>query len=122
MITWRGIVNVKQDHHGFRFDLIKVKTLFEIYEDSTPATVLLSWRVVDLWPIDVFSGMGPAQIGNLILNVGLRREITGVPGVPPGTYSEPDPKPLRVQGAELLQDFEDTNLILDLPLPIGFNP
>lgn len=122
MITWRGTVTAKQRPHHQRFNLVRIKTTFLIFDDLDPGTTLLWRRVEDLWPLDVLQGLTPVQMATLVLDVGLRREITGVPGVPPGTYTEPDPPPLRDQGAALLQDYMDTHRILDLPLPLEFLP
>jgi len=122
MITWRGTVTVKQIRHHLRFNLIRVRAAFEIFDSGDPGTTLLRRRGDDLWPLDVFLGLTPGQIGNLVLNVGLRREVTGIPGVPPGTFTAPDPLPLKQQGDDLLQDYTDTHRILDLPLPLEVLP
>jgi hypothetical protein len=114
--TWRGILTRVEPITGRRHILgFRLFVTFEILDPGVVHRTDEAWDYNLAW----IEGMTPLEIRNLVLDQGGPVIEVGPPA-PPGTFTAPDPPPLRDRGAAILAEWQAANGPSGITLPVSF--
>lgn len=103
----RGVYKASETRllvRNFGLELIELVFSFELYNTNAPETVIIDLVERWIYPREIFDGLTPPQIFELVVNTGYVPDIELPPGVPPGSEPPPNPPPMR-ERKELFTDF-----------------